>query len=274
MYLIVCAHGFLSGPYSLKKITEKLQTLPDVTLLISKVNSGEVGTSDGIINAGLRLSYEIIEFVKDKNLKYISFIGSSMGGLISRVAIGLLCNVGKGTIADLIPLIYVSLGTPHLGILETTIFNKNMGYLLTHSNESMEDFNLTSDTLLIISDPKTVYLIGLSYFKGRWVFTNVDNDGLVNYSSAGITKVYWELQSNTTDILGIFRDYKDHDYIELKDSKENKILENLQLLEWNRVISSAGSSGLISHAIVSTGFSPFYKSEIIPVLVDILTLKI
>ncbi len=197
-----------------------------------------------------------------------------MGGLIARVAIGLLCDIKAKTIAGLIPLIYISLGTPHLGTLETTIFNNNMGYLLTYHNASMEDFSLQTDTLLLISDPKTVYFTGLSYFIGRWVFTNIDDDGLVNYNSAGITKVQWELPISNTDILGIFRDYKDQEFLGLGNTKDNKILENLQKLEWNRVICSTGNIGLISHAIISVGYSPYYKSEIIQVLIDVITLKI
>lgn len=273
MHLIVCAHGFLSGPYSLKKLIQQLQKLQNFIILASTVNEGEAGTSDGILNAGIRLSYEITEFVSKNYCTQISFIGSSMGGLICRVAIGLLLNIDSNNILGLEPMFYISMGTPHLGILESTYFNKYMAYLLTLRNESIEDFSLNTDTLEILSEPRTVYLYGLSLFKSRWLFTNIDDDGLVNYSSAGITKVKWTLPETYTDVLGILRDYKDSEYIIQPDNKtkEDVILQNLQKLSWNRVLCTNGSFGLISHAIVSTGYSPFYNSEIIPTINDIIS---
>jgi hypothetical protein len=267
MHLVVCVHGFLSGPYSLKKISASLQNLSGIVLLLSEINSGEIGTSDGILNAGVRLSYEIIDFITHKNLTHISFIGSSMGSLVSRVAIGLLLNYDTNT--------YVSLGSPHLGISETTPFNKMIGSLLTLNTESINDFNLDTDTLLTISDPKTVYFYGLSLFKSRWLFTNIDNDGLVSYYSAGITKIEWDIPSTSSDVLIILGDYKDSDYRILNTiTKEDSILRNLQRLTWNRVICATGDYGIISHAIISTGYSPFSRCDIIPTLVHIFTQKL
>lgn len=266
MHLIILTHGFYSTPSSLKQMYNKLIKLPKTQILWSKVNSGITNTSDGIINAGIRLSHEILEYIPTQKFTKISFVGSSMGGLVNRVAIGLLLNYEEQTIAGLIPTIYISFGTPHLGILDSSYLYQNLGYALTHDSQSLEDFTLRNQTLELISDPKTVYFYGLSLFKTRWLFANIDNDGLVNYESSAITDVYWKLPDNIGDVKGIISDYKDSEYIQPKD---NKILQNLQKLEWHRVICETGEYGLISHALVSTGFSLYYKSDIIDTIIYI-----
>jgi hypothetical protein len=131
---------------------------------------------------------------------------------------------------------------------------------------------LKEQTLKLISDPRTVYFYGLSLFKSRWVFANMDNDGLVNYESSAITEVYWKLPETLSDVKAIISDYKDVDYIKKKkvENEHQEILENLQKLEWYRVICETGEYGLISHALVSTGFSLYYKSDIIDTILYIL----
>src|SRR5437868_9701450 len=100
MHLIILTHGFFSTPSSLKQIYNRLIKLPETEVLLSQSNSGITNTSDGILNAGIRLSYEIMSFLHTSKQKFteISFVGSSMGGLINRVAIGLLLNYSQNTI--------------------------------------------------------------------------------------------------------------------------------------------------------------------------------
>jgi len=49
------------------------------------------------------------------NLRRISFIGHSMGGLICRHAAGLMFDADAGTMAGLAPGHFITMATPHLG---------------------------------------------------------------------------------------------------------------------------------------------------------------
>ena len=67
-------------------------------------------TTYGVSRGGRSLAKEILSFIKnhDKNnakitMKYISFVGNSLGGLYTRYAIKELFDDEKGTVAGLIP---------------------------------------------------------------------------------------------------------------------------------------------------------------------------
>ncbi|KAL6541708.1 hypothetical protein OROGR_011194 [Orobanche gracilis] len=90
-------------------------------------------TLDGVDIMGERLAEEVLEVIKKKpSLKKISFVAHSVGGLVARYAIGKLYrppNKGsgeevsangsieesKGTIANLEPINFITVATPHLG---------------------------------------------------------------------------------------------------------------------------------------------------------------
>jgi hypothetical protein len=243
-HLVILTHGFLTTSKSVKKICDKIGEVQSITIFCATIDC----TDDGILNAGINLSYMIIEFIGNNKFKYISFIGASMGGLINRVAIGLLTDIKTGTIAGLIPNIYISVATPHLGILDTSIIYKCLAYFVSFDNSTMEDFNLQTKTLFLISDPRTIYFYGLSLFQKRYAFTNIDDDSVVSYTSAGITETYFDFNSK----ILIVDDYKDNIVIE---TSETQILQNLQLLNWIRIICKMGKLGLYSHSSASTGFS-------------------
>ena len=71
-------------------------------------------TYDGIDACGRRLADEIQELAagSSRNLKKISIIGHSMGGLISRNAIAKLFDRGSGTVCGLEPQHFITLATP------------------------------------------------------------------------------------------------------------------------------------------------------------------
>jgi len=243
-HLVILTHGFLTTSKSIKKICDKIEEIPSITIFCPTIDC----TDNGILNAGINLSYMIIEFIRQKKFDCISFIGASMGGLTNRVAIGLLTDIKTGTVAGLIPNIYMSVATPHLGTLDTSIIYKYLAYFVSFDNSTMEDFNLQTKTLFLISDPRTIYFYGLSLFQKRYTFTNIDNDNVVSYISAGITETYFDFD---TKII-VVDDYKDNIISEISDTQ---ILQNLQLLKWIRIICKMGKWGLYSHSSASTGFS-------------------
>lgn len=64
-----------------------------------------------------RLAAEICQVVSaHPTLTELSCVGHSMGGLLLRHALGQLYDVTTGRICGLLPIAYVSLATPHLGL--------------------------------------------------------------------------------------------------------------------------------------------------------------
>jgi len=115
-HLIVFVHGFQATSVDLAKFRNFVwKLLPLVSCLISKSN--EADTHASIEQLGLNLATEVklhlhryFENRTDK-LKKISFIGHSLGGIITREA---LKHLGK--YADVMHG-FVSLGSPHLGYM-------------------------------------------------------------------------------------------------------------------------------------------------------------
>jgi hypothetical protein len=66
---------------------------------------------------GTALAQEVVTFCSSRNVMRLSFIAHSLGGLITREAIGNECMEQYGSVLHTL----VTLGSPHLGYL----FNKN-----------------------------------------------------------------------------------------------------------------------------------------------------
>lgn len=118
-HLWILVNGLFGYPANWDVINSLLLTHLDKHHNLIHVSSSNqyLDTYHGIDICGQRLSHEIVSIIaKHSTLREISIIGHSMGGLISRYAIGLLFDPDKGTIAGLRPIHYISLATPHLGI--------------------------------------------------------------------------------------------------------------------------------------------------------------
>lgn len=100
-HLCVLVHGLWGNPNHLEVMAQSLRAkYPEETLhiLIAKRNSGSF-TYDGIELGGERVCQEIEEEVdkltkSGQEIKKISMVGYSLGGLVARYAIGLLESKG------------------------------------------------------------------------------------------------------------------------------------------------------------------------------------
>jgi hypothetical protein len=78
--------------------------------------SSSLQTFHGIDTCGKRLAEEIrLVVAKYPSLKYISFLGHSMGGLLVRHAVGHLYNPSSMLVAGLQPIHFITMASPHLG---------------------------------------------------------------------------------------------------------------------------------------------------------------
>ena len=82
-------------------------------VIISDVNNF-MKTWKGLEQCGINLTDFVYSCCNKYHPKYISFIGHSLGGLIIRNCIGILDS--KKFFDDVIPILYSSIATPHLGI--------------------------------------------------------------------------------------------------------------------------------------------------------------
>jgi hypothetical protein len=106
-HLYILVHGFNSRADHLQYMAAEMRSRlgPDATVYLSSCNQAKVPTffmhptHNGIDRGGERLAQEIRDVVakpENCNLKYISFLGNSMGGLFIRFSLGLLFDVETG----------------------------------------------------------------------------------------------------------------------------------------------------------------------------------
>ncbi len=86
-------------------------------ILVAKSNAGSF-TYDGVDTGGERVANEVEQKLEElardgHEIKKISFIGYSLGGVISRYAIGLLYH--RGLFERIQPVNFTTFATPHLG---------------------------------------------------------------------------------------------------------------------------------------------------------------
>ncbi|PWA13746.1 alpha/beta-Hydrolases superfamily protein [Artemisia annua] len=108
-----------------------VKTIPDKVFVHRSERNAATQTLDGVDVMGERLSQEVLEVIKQKpNLRKISYVAHSVGGLVARYAIGRLYRPPKETleglpvedstesrpaIGGLVPMNFITVATPHLG---------------------------------------------------------------------------------------------------------------------------------------------------------------
>ncbi|EYU28606.1 hypothetical protein MIMGU_mgv1a0099501mg, partial [Erythranthe guttata] len=126
-HLVVMVHGILGSASDWKFGAEQfVKSLPDKVFVHCSERNMAMLTLDGVDVMGERLADEVHEVIKRKPcLRKISFVAHSVGGLVARYAIGKLYKPPKigseeklsanATIADLEPVNFITVATPHLG---------------------------------------------------------------------------------------------------------------------------------------------------------------
>ena len=92
-------------------------------VLVHSASANEGRTRDGVAAGGRRLAAEVEQLVADGggSLRTISLVGNSLGGLYARHAAAELWRAESGLIAGLEPDAFVSVGCPHLGMLNKAV---------------------------------------------------------------------------------------------------------------------------------------------------------
>jgi hypothetical protein len=188
-HLYILAHGLQmfpgGGVSSLDFLRNSLrESVADAVVYVATSNLG-FNTLDGIDAGGRRLADEVRAVVSSSTeLKKISFIGFSLGGLHCRYAIGVLFDTITGTICGLTPSNFVSMASPHLGLrnlmplgavahfLASVFLGSTGKQLFMLDGESPEQGILHSLTL----DGDLPFITAIQSFQHRMLYANTCAD--------------------------------------------------------------------------------------------------
>lgn len=160
-------------------------------------------TYDGIDVCGARLASEVQTVIDAVNandglrVAKISIVGYSLGGLITRYAIGLLYK--RGLFDEIEPVTYTSFCSPHLGVavLGSAFRARAFNWVGTHSMSSTSRQLFLRDTfeqsgvplLLYMSDKSSPFYKGLEKFSERTLYANILNDHRCEFYTSAISGV-------------------------------------------------------------------------------------
>ncbi|CAK7893990.1 lipid droplet phospholipase 1 [[Candida] anglica] len=202
-HIFVLVHGLWGGPNHMLTIEKSIKELLDsddsskekiVTIRPSSFRFWK--TYDGLqLNAERVVSdvlYEIEMLKSENNIKVtkISFVGYSLGGLISRYAIGILNEIGFFDKVQ--PMIFSTFATPHVGV---HFFQQNAFDILANElgkylfGKSGNEMFMGDDELILkkMADPEHKFYKGLKRFKKHILLANVKNDRTVAFFTSYIT---------------------------------------------------------------------------------------
>ena len=201
-HLAVLVHGLWGNPSHLANVAAALRKAyseDQLHVLVVKSNSNNF-TYDGIELGGERITHEIENKIKEleasgREIKKLSIVGYSLGGLLARYAIGLLFS--NGWFDRIQPVNFTTFATPHLGVRtpllgpHSYLWNILGARTLSTSGRQLfliDSFRDTGRPLLsVMTDPNSIFIRALSTFKHRSLYSNIVNDRSAVYYTTYIT---------------------------------------------------------------------------------------
>jgi Putative serine esterase (DUF676) len=196
-HLVVLSHGIMGTGEDLGYLANLLEQ--SGCSVLSSVSNEKLKSLTGLKTGGENLASEILNCVaNNRNLKRLSVVGNSLGGLYTRYAMKLLFNDSDKTIGGLKPNRFMSIATPHLGVQNWT-FVDDFGYtapmfvkrlvsrsMLSTGRDifSMEDKNSEEETLLFKMATNEAFLSPLRCFLDRRLYANLNRDLVVPLGTA------------------------------------------------------------------------------------------
>jgi len=260
-HLIVLVHGYMGSDreqeYLGEALLEQSKRLSDsrheFVPLYSKTNMKD--TSDGVVKGGQRLAAEINNWIREhvdiagediskdtSTIFTLSLIGNSLGGVYSRYAISELFRLGTLSSKKIMPLVFCSTSSPHLGISKETFvrlpvwLEQYMGSAMKQTGNdlfSVNDSTIIDDMCSSPSRDGNDYLLSLGQFLKRIAVANAySTDFLVSVNSGGIldsdsNSVHYNLQHDrdaSETVIRRMRNVNNHVALQVftpKDDNEN-----------------------------------------------------
>ncbi|KAH9647933.1 DUF676 domain-containing protein [Citrus sinensis] len=224
-HLVVMVHGILGSSSDWKFGAKQfVKRLPDKVFVHCSERNMSKLTLDGVDVMGERLAQEVLEVIERKrNLRKISFVAHSVGGLVARYAIGKLYRPPKiengeessadtssensrGTMAGLEAINFITVATPHLGsrgnkqvpfLFGVTAFEKAANFVIhlifrrTGRHLFLNDNDEGRPPLLrrmVEDEDENYFMSALCAFKRRVAYSNACYDHIVGWRTSSIRR--------------------------------------------------------------------------------------
>ncbi|KAG1354393.1 putative lipase [Cocos nucifera] len=224
-HLVVMVHGILGSTADWKFAADQfVRLLPDKVIVHCSEKNMHQLTLDGVDVMGNRLAEEVLEVIERRpEIQKISFIAHSVGGLVTRYAIGrlyrpprrrpkedlpdnVLDDNSRGTICGLEAMNFITVATPHLGsrgnkqvpfLFGVTAIEKVASHVIhwifrrTGKHLFLTDNDDGRPPLLqrMVDDWGDLYFISaLKAFKRRVAYSNVGYDHIVGWRTSSIRR--------------------------------------------------------------------------------------
>lgn len=195
-------HSLWGHPGHLEYLSSALRDKYDeetLYILAAKSNTKN-HTYDGIEVGGERVAREVEDTLKDleskgQEIKKLSVVGYSLGGLIARYAIGLLDS--RGWFDKIEPVNFTAIASPFLGVQKPAknfhLFNMVGARVLSMSGRQLfmvDTFRDTGKPLLsVLADRDTIFMHALAKFNHRCLYANIVNDRTAVYYTTGLSRI-------------------------------------------------------------------------------------
>ncbi|KAL8049955.1 hypothetical protein ABFX02_06G052100 [Erythranthe guttata] len=313
-HLVVMVHGILGSASNWKFAAEEfVRKIPDKVFVHCSERNAAGLTLDGVDVMGDRLAKEVLEVIKRKpSLRKISFVAHSVGGLVTRYCIGKLyrppqkgsgeqvstngvVEESKGTIADLEPVNFITVATPHLGsrgkkqvpflfgvtAIETLaghvihwIFRRTGRHLFLTDNDEGKPPLLKR---MVEDGEECCFLSALRSFERRVAYSNVGYDHIVGWRTSSIRRnselPKWEDSVDEKYPHVVYEERcKAYDMEQLEPTTENdgldeieeELVNGLSRVSWEKVDISFHTSKLkfAAHSIIQVKDHPTHSDGI------------
>lgn len=206
---MVLVHGLWGNPSQFDYIVNQLISLQNACLYNeSKVPASNFiiyratsfpsyKTYDGIDVNGHRVAKEVIDVIENlqnhDKVDTIDMVGYSLGGLVSRFALGVLYQ--SGVFDKIQPRLFTTFCSPHVGVvvlgnkLSTRIFNTigSLSMARTSRQLFLRDKINKNEQPLLLCMTEGVFTEALQLFKIRILYANVAYDMRCEWYTAGIS---------------------------------------------------------------------------------------
>ncbi|KAK9243217.1 putative serine esterase-domain-containing protein [Lipomyces tetrasporus] len=206
VHLVVVSHGLHSNTGAdmlfLKEQIDKAARITGENVIVRGYFDNACRTERGVKYLGKRMAQYIATSLREPNVKKISFIGHSLGGLVMTYAIAFLHAHYPDFFETIEPVNFIALATPFLGLsnenplyikfaLDFGVVGKTGQDLgLTWKPSSPFNSSIVSKPLLRILPTGPAAEI-LRRFKRRTVYANAVNDGIVPLRTSALLYLDW-----------------------------------------------------------------------------------
>ncbi|KAK2758984.1 hypothetical protein FQN54_003082 [Arachnomyces sp. PD_36] len=201
-HMCVLVHGLWGHPGHLAYLSQALREKHNeesLYILAAKSNTNNY-TYDGIEVGGERVAREIEDTLeslaaKGQNIKKLSLVGYSLGGLVGRYAIGLLDS--RGWFDKIEPVNFTAIASPFLGVRTPVksvhLWNVLGSRVLSMSGRQLFMIDTFRDTgkplLSVLATPGSIFMHALAKFKHRSLYANIVNDRTAVYYTTGVSRI-------------------------------------------------------------------------------------